>query len=524
MTELHIKGLWNQLKKRKVVRVTLAYIIVGWLVMQVGEVVFDALGVPPWSLTLLIVLILLGFPIAVILSWAYEVTPQGIRKDPAGNIESTTEIESYHDGAPSIAVLPFDDLSVKGNQAYFCEGMAEEILNALCKVANLRVASRVAAFQFGSKQDDIKEIGRKLRVQAVLEGSVRKSGDNLRITAQLLSTTDGFHIWSCQYDRQLKDIFEIQEEIANSITSALSVSLKRKHNVTQQKVDPKAYDFFLRGLSYFARHTTQDNVYARQMFKQAIDIEPRFGRAWAGAAYTYGFEYMYFNASNVNLEEAKRTSARALKLAPGLAESHVSSGIAHCMSQEYKNAETEFEKAIELDPKNYEGWYFFGRAKVHEGDLDRALKLFKRASRVRPEDFQSVLLQAQLYTSLDKRGKAMEVTREGIKRVRTVLELNPDDNRALNMGAFALLRMGKTKEAIEWMTTSMTNAPMDSIIQYNGACFFSLAGDVEHALDCLENCLIKVGNINREWLIHDSDMDNIRSHPRYQEIIRNFPE
>jgi adenylate cyclase len=135
-----------------------------------------------------------------------------------------------------------------------------------------------------------------------------------------------------------------------------------------------------------------------------------------------------------------------------------------------------------------------------------------------------VLLQAQLYTSLGQKGKAMKVTREGIKRVRAVLELNPDDNRALNMGAFALLRLGETEEAIKWMSTSMNNAPMDSIIQYNGACFFSLAGELDRALDCLENCLIKVGNINREWLIHDSDMDNIRDHPRYQEIIKSFPE
>ena len=524
MSNKYVKDLWSQLKKRKVVRVAIAYIVVGWIVMQVGEVVFEGLGVPPWSLSLLIALVLLGFPVALVLSWAYEVTPQGIRKDSAGDIEATIEVEDYQDGAPSIAVLPFDDMSEKGNQVYFCEGIAEEILNALCKVANLRVASRVAAFQFGGKHVSIKEIGRRLRVQTVLEGSVRKSGDDLRITAQLINTSDGFHIWSRQYDRRLVDIFEIQEEIANSITSALSVSLKHALNVTQQQVDPKAYDFFLRGLSYFARHSTQDNVYARQMFKQAIDIEPEFGRAWAGAAYTYGFEYMYFNASNVNLEEAKRTSTRALKLAPDLAESHVSSGIAHCMSQEYRDSEAEFEKAIALDPKNYEAWYFFGRAKVHEGDLERALKLFERASRVRPDDFQSVLLQAQLYTSLDQKGKAMEVTREGIKRVRAVLELNPDDNRALNMGAFALLRLGKTDEAIKWMSTSMTNAPMDSIIQYNGACFFSLAGEIEHSLDCLENCLIKVGNISREWLTHDSDMDNIRGHPRYREIIRSFPE
>ncbi|NOR19571.1 MAG: tetratricopeptide repeat protein [Xanthomonadales bacterium] len=524
MNRLRATEFISQLKKRKVVRVALVYIIVGWIVMQVGELVLEGLGVPAWSLSLLIVLVLLGFPMALVLAWAYEITPLGIRKDSAGNIESIIEIDDFQDGAPSIAVLPFDDMSEKGNQVYFCEGMAEEILNALCKVANLRVASRVSAFQFGSKQTDIKQIGRKLRVQTVLEGSVRKSGENLRITTQLLNTSDGFHIWSRQFDRKLVDIFEIQEEIANSIVAALSVSLKRKVNTVQQHVDPKAYDFFLRGLSYFARHTTQDTVYARQMFEQAIDIDPEFGRAWAGIAITYGFEYMYFNASNVNLAEAKRTSERALELAPDLAEAHVSVGIACCMSQDYKKAEAEFENAIELDPNNYDAWYFFARAKVHEGDFGRALKLFERASRVRPEDFQSVLLQAQLYTSLDEKDKAIEVTRKGIERVRSVLELNPDDNRALNLGAFALLRLGQTEEATKWMSTSMRNAPMDSIIQYNGACFFSLAGDVEYALDCLENCLIKVGNISREWLVHDSDMDNIRNHPRYEAIISSFPE
>jgi adenylate cyclase len=161
---------------------------------------------------------------------------------------------------------------------------------------------------------------------------------------------------------------------------------------------------------------------------------------------------------------------------------------------------------------------------VHEGNLKRALKLFDRASRVRPEDYQSVLLQAQLYNSLDQKEKAMEVTRKGLERVRAVLELKPDDNRALNMGAFALLRLGETEEAKKWMSTSMKNAPMDSIIQYNVACFYSLSGDLERALDCLENCLIKVGNISREWLEHDSDMDILRNHPRYEKIISRFPE
>ncbi len=522
MSENPSNGLWNKLKKRKIVRVALVYIFVSWIIIQIGEASFEALQVPMWAMSLLLVLVMLGFPLALVLAWGYELGPMS-KRTGRGHIESLTEFEGYGDKAPSIAVLPFDDLSETGDQAYFCEGMAEEILNALCKVANLRVASRVAAFQLDSGSD-IHEIGRKLDVQTVLEGSVRKSGDRLRITAQLINTNDGFHMWSRQFDRKLEDIFEIQEEIANSIATALSVSLKQKRGWGQQHIDPKAYDFFLRGLSYFARHTTQDNNHARQMFSRAIDIEPDFGRAWAGVAYTYGFSYMYFNASEANLAEAKRTSAKALELAPELAESHVSAGIAHCMSKEYEEAEAEFEKAIEIDPKNYEAWYFFGRTKVHEGDFERALKLFDRASKIRPEDFQSVLLQAQLYTSLDQKDKAMEVTREGIDRVRAVLELNPDDNRALNMGAFALLRLGETEEAAKWMTTSLMNAPMDSIIQYNGACFFSLAGDVERALDCLENCLVKVGNISREWLIHDSDMDNVRADPRFEEIISRFPE
>jgi adenylate cyclase len=515
--------LWTQLKQRKVIRVAVTYIIVGWILIQIGEASFDALILPDWSLTLLIVLIFLGFPIALILAWAYELTPRGIARDPARHIEERLDFHELRDDAPSVAVLPFADLSEQGDQGYFCEGIAEEILNALCKIANLRVASRVSAFQLGPASD-VTEIGRKLKVRTVLEGSVRKFGDRLRIVAQLIDTANGFHLWSRQFDRRREDIFEIQEEIAEAIADALSVALQRTSGPPPPLIEPKAYDFFLRGLSYIARHTTQDNVYARQMFKQCIEIEPEFGRAWAGLAYTYGFEYMYFSATEVNLTEARRTSKKAMDLAPDLAESHVAAGIAHCMSQEYRKAEAAFERAIRLDPKNYEAWYFFGRTMVHEGNLRRAVKLFDRASRVRPEDYQSVLLQSQLYISLEREDKAMEVTGKGIERVRAVLELNPDDNRALNMGAFALLRLGETAEARQWMTTSMQNAPMDSIIQYNAACFFSLAGETDKALDCLENCLVKVGSISREWLEHDSDMDNIREHPRYAEIVSGFPE
>jgi TolB-like protein/Flp pilus assembly protein TadD len=518
-------SLWRQLKERKVIRVGLVYIIVGWILMQIGEVTFEALTLPPWALTLLILIILLGFPIALILAWAYEVTPEGIRKDSVGMVAEADEAPSVLDStAPSIAVLPFNDMSEHGDQGYFCEGIAEEILNALCKIANLRVAARIAAFQVASKGMAVAEIGKKLGVQTVLEGSVRKSGDRLRITAQLVKTADGYHLWSRQYDRELEGVFEIQEEIAESIANALSVTLKRTSVSSKQKVDPKAYDFFLRGQSYFARHNIQDTIYARQMFERALEVDPEFGRAWAGLAYTYGFEYLYFNASNVNCEEALRTSEKALQLAPDLAEAHVSSGIANCMVQDYENAEIQFNKAIELDPESYDAWYFFGRSKVHEGDIERAVKLFERASQVRPEDCQSVLLLPQLYHSLGDHKLEMETTQKGIARARAILELNPDDNRALNMGAFALVRLGELSEAEKWMEASIENAPMDSIVHYNAACFYAIAGQTDQALDCLENCQFKVGNLNREWLEHDSDLDSLRDHPRFQEILASFAD
>jgi TolB-like protein/cytochrome c-type biogenesis protein CcmH/NrfG len=519
------KSLWSQLKKRKVIRVAISYILVAWVMMQVGEVTFEALTLPSWALTLFIVIILLGFPIAMVLAWAYEVTPEGIRRDSPADSDSTESVRPG-DGqaAPSIAVLPFEDMSEQGDQRYFCEGIAEEILNALCKIANLRVAARIAAFQFSGQNIDVKDIGKSLKVQAVLEGSVRKYGDKLRITVQLVKTADGYHLWSRQFDRCLVDIFEIQEEIANAVANSLSVTLKRKSISARQPVDPRAYDFFLRGQNYFARQNQEGMEYARQMFRQALDIDPDFGRAWAGLAYTHGFDFMYFNATEANRDEALRSSKKALTLSPDLAESHVAAGMAHCMVKDYRMAEAEFETAIELDEKNFDAWYFFARDKVHEGDLERALKLFQRAARVRPEDFQSVLLQAQLFISLGDERRAIEVSRTGVERARALLELNPEDTRALNMGAFGLLRIGETEEAEAWMAASVARAPNDSIIHYNAACLYALSGKIKQSLDYLEACMYRIGALNRDWILHDSDLDNVREDPRFLKILADFPE
>jgi adenylate cyclase len=189
------------------------------------------------------------------------------------------------------------------------------------------------------------------------------------------------------------------------------------------------------------------------------------------------------------------------------------------MNSDYGQADREFQRALQLDRGNFQAWYFYGRSKVHEGDIRRAIELFEGAARVRPEDYQSKLLQAQLYVSIGEPDKAIAVTREGLERARRILELNPDDVRAWNLGAFALLRLGEKSEAERWIQKSLESAPRDSIVHYNAACFYALAGEKDKALDCLERCLIKVGNISREWLEHDSDLDSIRSEPRFREVV-----
>ncbi len=327
MKKLQVRDLWGQLKKRKVVRVAWVYLLVSVLVILIATVSFESLGVPAYVLSLLLVVILLGFPVALFLAWAFEITPYGIRKDSARDIETTTKVEKHSDRMSSIAVLPFEDLSENGDQAYFCEGLAEEILDVLRKTPNLRVASRGAAFELGSEQANFSEVGRKLKVQLELKGTCKKTADKLHVKVQLIDTSDGSERWACQYDRPLEDIFEIQEEVESSVMTALNVANPEQLFTPRPLVSNKAYDLFLHGLSCFAKHTTQDNVYARQLFKQAIDLEPEFGRAWAALAYTYGYSYMYFNATDVNLAEAKRTSTEALRLAPHLAQKDVQVGL-----------------------------------------------------------------------------------------------------------------------------------------------------------------------------------------------------
>ncbi len=424
----------------------------------------------------------------------------------------------------SIAVLPFADMSPQRDQEYFCEGMAEEIINALTKIQALQVASRSSAFAFKDKNQDIRKVGEQLSVGTVLEGSVRKAGNRLRITAQLIKVSDGYHLWSERYDREMEDVFAIQDEIAQSIVKALRVMLSDEEKRAIEQVpaaDVQAYDYYLRGRQYIHQFRRTGIQFARRMFERAMEIDPGYAIAHAGAADCCSFLYMYWDGSRANLEGADNHSRQALDLGPDLAEAHASRGLALSLSKRYDEAEQEFQTAIGLNPKLFEAHYFFGRALLQQGKYAGAVAQYQEASRVRPEDYQAALLSPPPLRSLNRIADAEKALRQGVELANKHLELNPDDVRALYLSAGALIQLGDRASALERAGRALALDPEDSAVLYNVACVYALGGQADEALGCLEKA-VQNGFGHRAWLENDSDFDSLRGDTRFAALLERL--
>ncbi|MGH7702119.1 MAG: protein kinase domain-containing protein, partial [Gemmatimonadales bacterium] len=298
----------------------------------------------------------------------------------------------------SIAVLPFADMSPQKDQDYFCEGIAEEIINALSRIEALHVASRTSAFAFKGKNEDIGDIGRRLKVGTVLEGSVRKAGTKLRVTAQLVKVSDGYQLWSESYSRELADVFEVQEEIAQNIVKALRVMLTDEEKRAIEKVataNVQAYDYYLRGRQFFHQWRRKSVEQARRLFERAIEIDANYAVAHAGVAMCCAFIYDFWDASSANLEMAYSVCDRALELDPKLAEAHLARGYALGIGRRYEEANAAFEKALRLEPKLVDAHHFYGRSLLQQGKFVKAVERFREAHRLRPEGYQDLSFLAQ---------------------------------------------------------------------------------------------------------------------------------
>ena len=434
--------------------------------------------------------------------------------------EMKTGIEQSAVTRPSIAVLPFTNMSVDKEQDYFCEGIAEDIITSLSRIESLRVVSRTSSFAFKDSGLDIRELGSKSGANTILEGSVRKAGDRIRITAQLINVRDGYHLWSDRYDRDLQDVFAIQDEIGQHIVDALKVKLTEKEKRAMEKVpttDVDAYEFYIRGRQYFHRMEVKGLEYARNMFTNAIIRDGQYALAYCGLADCYSIIYMYYDSDKTTIENALTASRKALELDSELAEAHASHGLAVSLDGRFEEAEREFERAIELSPKLFEAYYFYARTSRSQGKLEKAADLFAKAGEVQPEDYQAPILAGDTYRGLDRPDEMTGAFRRGLAAAEKHLEFNPEDARAWYLGAHAHSALNSNEIALKWNERAMLLAPSDTATLYNAACLFSILGDYDKAFECLENA-IDNGFAHPQWLENDPDFDAIRDDPRYKKL------
>jgi adenylate cyclase len=536
----NLQGWFGELKRRKVFRVAVMYLLAAWVVIQVADAVFEPLGLPPWSMKLVIVLAVLGFPVACALAWAFDVSPAGIERTPARRTSGPGGSAAVAGAAPSaaagtaaslvapppapaesVAILPFVDLSPERDQEYFCEGIAEEIVNALCCIRGLRIASRTSASQFKGRSVDVREIGRSLGVGSVLEGSVRKSGDRVRITAQLVGSADGYHLWSESFDRRLEDIFAIQSEIAQKLVAALRLSLTRQETALIERRgtrNAEAYDHYLRGQALLRDGTDSTLPKAVAAFRAAIECDPKFAQAHAGLANAVAIRGQWrLDVTPGEFKEAFAEINRALELEPRMPEAFVARACLMSMQQRNREASEAFEEAIRLNPASYEAHYMYARHCFATGEFERSVTLFETAMKLRPDDYQPVTM---VVGAMEKLGhpEVRQAKQRAMAAIDRHLELEPEDGRALQLGAVQAANLGDLERTEELARRALAARPDEFATYYNLGCAFALLGRRERALELLDRA-VHHGRGNLEWFEQDPDLDSLRGDARFEEIV-----
>ncbi|HMJ07152.1 MAG TPA: adenylate/guanylate cyclase domain-containing protein [Chthoniobacterales bacterium] len=422
---------------------------------------------------------------------------------------------------PSIAVLPFTNMSGDPEQEYFSDGITEDIITDLSKISALHVIARHTSLAYKGRPVKVQAVGRELGVGFMLEGSVRKADRRIRVTGQLIECANGTHIWAERFDRDLTDIFAIQDEITHAIVEQLKVKLlpQEKQSIGQKRTDNvEAYTYYLRGRDFFYRHSRRYFELARRMFAKAAELDPNYARAYAGMADCDSLLISNYQA-DADIDEILALTARALELDDHLAEAHASRAFALSIAHRTEEAEIEFERALALDANSFEAHFLYARASFIQGNLERAARLFERASEIRRDDYQSPCLLIHIYRSLGRKDKSLEAARQGIALAEGELALHPEDPRPAHLGIAALIEIGEHDRAREWIARALAIDPDDPLTLYNVACGYTKLGDLDAAFQALERALPRFGAAFRNWVKYDSDLDGLRADPRYQKIL-----
>jgi TolB-like protein/Tfp pilus assembly protein PilF len=581
-------SFFAELKRRNVYKVAVAYAVIAWLLIQAASIFFPAFDAPPWVMKIFIIVIIFGFPVALIFSWAFEITPEGIKLEseiePNKSIARRTGrkivaltialavvaaglfvyqlVRSKSTITPrqseaatatpnkSIAVLPFDNLSRDPDNAYFCEGVQDEILTRLAKVADLKVISRTSTQHFKSTPDNLPQIAKQLGVAHILEGSVQKASDQVRVNVQLINALTDAHLWADTYDRKLTDIFAVESEIAKTIAETLQAKItgSEKSSITKAPTaNPEAYELYLKGRFFWNKRTGADLRKAIEFFNQAIAKDPNYALAYAGLADSYLLLPNYGGAPTADVVPPARAAVtKALELDDSLAEAQASLGLLDTLDLRLERAITHFERAVQLKPNYATAHHWLGLGHLSLGHFDQAIAEEKRATELDP---LSVIINADLawtYVCAHRLDEAEAQARrtleidprfflahyylggvrqakgqllEAISEFRQAFDLN-GDSYSLAMLGQAYARAGNKTEAQKILARLNDEAKSRHVAPYAWALLYLGLGDKNRALDELETAYQR-GDTNYLFVLKvDPLFDDLRGDPRFEALVR----
>jgi TolB-like protein/Tfp pilus assembly protein PilF len=582
------RSFFAELKRRNVYKVAIAYGAVAWLLTEIATQVFPFFEIPNWVVRLVVLVVIAGFPIAVVIAWAFELTPEGLKRTevadaeyPLGRSPKQAWIyiviiagaisvgifflgrytASRSEGGPlggsslpgkSIAVLPFDNLSRDPENAYFAEGVQDEILTRLAKVADLKVISRTSTQKYKSAPDNLREIAKQLAVANILEGSVQKAADQVRVTVQLINAATDAHLWAETYDRKLTDIFAVETDIAKTIADTLQAKLtglEKRAIAAQPTDDTEAHEFYLKGRYFWNKRTGPDLRRAIDYFKQAIDKDRNFALAYAGLADSYVLLSAYGAGSpQESFPLAKAAAEKALELDESLAEAHTSLGqILVSYDFDFGGSTKEFERAIALNPNYATAHHWYGSGPpMSLGQFDRAIAELKRAQQLDPlsliinadlgagfvaaRRYDGAITQLRKTIEMDARfyyahwnlGEALELKRqvqEALGEYKKAAELN-DDPLVLGLIAHAYANLGQRDEASKRLEQLQQLATRRYVSNYTFALVLMGLGEKAKAIACLERAYSDRVGPDVSLIKVDPMLDPLRGDPRFEALVQ----
>ena len=522
---MNLKKYIAELKRRNVFKPAITYLIAAWLIAQVSDIVLPTFNAPPYFMKTLIIILIIGFPLILILAWIYELTPQGIKKTK--NVEAETSISAQtnhrlNNDNKKLVVLPFQNISSNNGNNYFSNGLTEEIIIRLSGIEELDIASRSTSMRYRDSELDNESLGRELNARYLLQGTVRRHKDDLRISTELIDVEKDSTLWAEIYQGNITDVFVIQEQVSKKIVESLQLKLSPKEKVALGKkatMNSEAYDANLKAREFLFKYTKSYLLLAIDLFQNAIDLDPKYAAAYAGMSEACALLYETHDRNPIWLAKAEESSLKALIYDPASSEAYSALGLAYYNKNLLNEALIAVQKAISFDPNNFFAYWIRGRLYRMMDRDSEAIVDFNKVLDLNG-DFHSAFGDLQMaYEKLEDKKNLQDCIQKAALFYPSYLLHHPDDARAHQFYALTLKRLGRLEEAKEEMHKGIKQNPNDPIIIYNAACFYAMIDDKKASIENLKKA-IDNGFGNYEYIKHDPDLHSLRKEPGFIALIQ----